>query len=269
MSQQSLAYIHPRAQIGQNVQIAPFAVIEEDVVIGDNCFIGAHTTIMNGTRLGEGSSVFPGAVLGAAPQDLKFAEEQTLLEVGKNVTIREYCTLNRGTVENGSTVVGDNCLLMAYVHVAHDCVIEPGCIIANSVNLAGHIHIGANARIGGNVAVHQFVNIGKHCFLAGGALVRKSVPPFIKAAREPLSYAGVNSIGLRRSGFSNEQVHNIQDVYRVLYVKRGFNTRDAVQYIESELPQTPERDSILTFIKEADRGIIRGFRQLNSNYSEN
>lgn len=268
MIQSQLIAVHPKAKIGQNVHIDPFVVIEEDVVIGDDCRIGAHAVLMNGTRLGNNCKVFPGAILGAMPQDLKFDKEQTLLEIGNNVTIREYCTLNKGTSAKGTTVIGDNCLLMAYVHVAHDCVIEPNCIIANSVNLAGHIHIGAYARIGGNAAVQQFVNIGQHCFLAGGTLVRKSVPPFIKAAREPLSYAGVNSIGLKRSGFSTEQVHNIQDIYRILYVKRGFNTKDALRHIESELPNTNESKQILNFIKETDRGIIRGFKQLNTTYGD-
>ena len=263
----NLTSIHPKAKIGKNVKIEPFAVIEEDVVIGDNTWIGSHAIVMDGTRLGDECKVYPGAILGAIPQDLKFGEEKTLLEVGNNVVIREYCTLNKGTSANGSTVIKDNCLLMAYVHVAHDCVLENNCIVANSVNLAGHIHIGAFARIGGNVAVHQFVKIGDHCFLGGGSLVRKSVPPYIKAAREPLSYAGVNSIGLKRSGFTTEQVHNIQDIYRILFVKRGYNVKTAVEHIEAEVPATPERDFILDFIKEADRGIIRGFKHLNGSYN--
>ncbi|MEM9884942.1 MAG: acyl-ACP--UDP-N-acetylglucosamine O-acyltransferase [Bacteroidota bacterium] len=268
MSTLKLASIHPKAKIGKNVKIEPFAVIEEDVIVGDNTWVGSHAILMNGTRVGEGCKIFPGAILGAIPQDLKFGKEKTLLEVGNNVTIREYCTLNRGTSDSGSTIIKDNCLLMAYVHVAHDCVLEENCVVANSVNLAGHIHIGNYARIGGNVAVHQFVNIGDHCFLGGGSLVRKSVPPYIKAAREPLSYAGVNSIGLKRSGFTIDQIHNIQDIYRILFVKRGYNVKTALQYIEAEFSTTPERDFILSFIKAAERGIIRGFKHLNGSYSE-
>ncbi|MEM9849437.1 MAG: acyl-ACP--UDP-N-acetylglucosamine O-acyltransferase [Bacteroidota bacterium] len=268
MSTLKLASIHPKAKIGKNVTIEPFAVIEEDVVIGDNTWIGSHAILMNGTRLGQSCKIYPGAILGTIPQDLKFGDEKTLLEVGNQVVVREYCTLNKGTSASGSTIIKDNCLLMAYVHVAHDCMLENNCIVANSVNLAGHIHIGAYARIGGNVAVHQFVRIGDHCFLGGGSLVRKSVPPYVKAAREPLSYAGVNSIGLRRSGFTPEQVHNIQDIYRILFVKRGYNTKTAVQHIEQEMNATPERDHILSFIKGSERGIIRGFKHLNGSYNE-
>ncbi|MEL6944462.1 MAG: acyl-ACP--UDP-N-acetylglucosamine O-acyltransferase, partial [Bacteroidota bacterium] len=251
----------------KNVTIGSFSVIEEDVVIGDDTWIGAHVVLMSGTRIGKGCKIFPGAILGAAPQDLKFEGETTTLEIGDNVVVREYCTLNKGTHATGKTVIGNNCLLMAYVHVGHDCIIGANCIIANSVNLAGHLQVEDYARISGNVAVHQFVNIGKHAFVAGGALVRKSVPPFVKAAREPLSYAGVNSIGLKRSGFTTEQIHNIQDVYRVLFVKKGFNTKDAVAYIESEIKYSPERDYILKFLKETNRGIIKGFRHLNGSYN--
>lgn len=267
MSTANLASIHPKANIGKNVTIGPFSVIEEDVVIGDDTWIGSHVILMNGTRIGKECKIFPGAVLGAVPQDLKFDGENTTLEIGNRVVVREYCTLNKGTHATGKTVIKDNCLLMAYVHVAHDCEIEANCVIANSVNLAGHIHIDEFARIGGNVAVHQFVKIGKHCFIGGGALVRKSVPPFVKAAREPLSYVGVNSIGLKRSGFTAEQIHNIQDIYRILFVKKGFNTKDAIEHIESEIKYSPERDYILGFIKEVDRGIIRGFRHLNGSYN--
>ncbi|MEM8523010.1 MAG: acyl-ACP--UDP-N-acetylglucosamine O-acyltransferase [Bacteroidota bacterium] len=267
MSTTNLASVHPNAKIGKNVTIGPFSLIEEDVVIGDNTWIGSHVVLMNGTRIGKECKVFPGAVLGAVPQDLKFDGENTTLEIGDRVVVREYCTLNKGTHATGKTIIKNNCLLMAYVHVAHDCEIEANCVIANSVNLAGHIHIDEFARIGGNVAVHQFVKIGKHCFIGGGALVRKSVPPFVKAAREPLSYVGVNSIGLKRSGFTTEQIHNIQDIYRILFVKKGFNTKDAIEHIESEIQYSAERDYILSFIKEVDRGIIRGFRQLNGSYN--
>ncbi|NJL74944.1 MAG: acyl-ACP--UDP-N-acetylglucosamine O-acyltransferase [Saprospiraceae bacterium] len=264
----NLVSIHPKAKIGNNVRIEPFVTIEEDVVIGDNTWIGSHAVIMNGTRMGENCKIFPGAVVGAAPQDLKFKNENTTLEIGNNVTIREYCTINKGTTANYSTIIGDNCLLMAYVHVAHDCVIEQNCILANNVTLAGHIHIGKYATLGGLVAVHQFVRIGDYVYIGGSSLVRKDIPPFIKAAREPLSYVGINSVGLKRRGFTIEQVHSIQDIYRILFIKKGFNTRTALEHIAIEIEPSPERDYILDFVKHADRGIIRGLRQLNGSYQE-
>lgn len=251
--------IHPNAQIGNNVKIASFVTIEEDVVIGDNCEIGANVSVLNGTRMGEGSRVFPGAIISSIPQDLKFGGEQTLLKIGRNVTIREYCTINRGTMANYSTDIGDNCLIMAYCHIAHDCVIRENCILSNCVNLAGHINIGPKTVLGGLTAVHQFVRIGDHVMVGGGSLVRKDVPPYVKAAREPLSYAGVNSIGLKRRGFSTGQIDNIRDIYRILYVK-GYNTTQALEEIEGSIHDTPEKSNIIKFIKKADRGIIRGLR---------
>ena len=251
--------IHPKAKIGKNVKIASFVTIEEDVVIGDNCEIGANVSILNGTRMGEGSRVFPGAIISSIPQDLKFQGEKTLLNIGRNVTIREYCTINRGTMANYSTEIGDNCLIMAYCHVAHDCIIHENCILSNCVNLAGHIEVGPKTVLGGLTAVHQFVRIGDHVMVGGGSLVRKDVPPYVKAAREPLSYAGVNTIGLRRRGFSADQINNIRDIYRILYVK-GYNTTQALEEIEGRISDTPEKSNIIKFIKKADRGIIRGLR---------
>lgn len=259
--------IHPNAQIGENVKIGPFVTIEEDVVIGDNCEIGPNVCVLNGTRLGNNCKIFPGAILGSIPQDLKYAGEQTYLRIGNNVTIREYCTLNLGTASNKETRIGDNCLIMAYVHVAHDCVIGERCILANCVNLAGHITVGNNAILGGLCAVHQFVKIGKHAMVGGGSLVRKDVPPFIKAAREPLSFIGVNSIGLRRHKFSNDQIHDIQAVYRTLYMK-GYNTSQALEKIIDQHDSTPERDVIVDFIKRANRGII-GLRHFNGRTNGN
>ncbi len=259
-----LRNIHPNAKIGKNVTIAPFVTIEEDVVIGDNSEIKASACIQNGTRMGEGCKIFPGAIVGSIPQDLKYKGEDTILEIGNNVIIREYCTINIGTNASGKTVIGDNCLIMAYVHVAHDCIVGANSILANCVNLAGHIEIGEKSILGGMTAVHQFVRIGAHSMISGGSLVRKDVPPYIKAAREPLSYTGVNSIGLRRRGFSEDQIHNIQDIYRLLYVS-GFNTSQAVEQIESTFAATAERDNILSFVRSADRGIIRGLRHLYGN----
>lgn len=254
--------IHPGAQIGENVSIEPFVTIAEDVVIGDNTWIGPHVTILNGVRIGNNCRIFPGSVIGGIPQDLKYKGEHSLVELGDNVTIREYCTINRGTMANYKTEIKENSLLMAYVHVAHDCVINRNCVLANNVNLAGHIEIGEHAILGGLTAVHQFVKIGEHAFVGGGSLVRKDIPPFVKAAREPLSYAGVNSIGLRRRGFTLEQINHIQDIYRILFV-RGYNTRQAIKLVEATIHVSKERDRILSFIESADRGIMKGFRKLN------
>ncbi|MBR9923242.1 MAG: acyl-ACP--UDP-N-acetylglucosamine O-acyltransferase [Bacteroidetes bacterium] len=261
MNYNGLRNIHPGAKIGENVTIEPFATIGDDVVIGDGTWVGPNACIMEGTRIGKNCKIYPGAIVGAAPQDLKYEGEYSTLEIGDNVIVREYCTLNRGTKAAEKTVIGSNCLLMAYVHVAHDCVIGNNCVLANNVTLAGHIEVGAWAVIGGMVAVHQFVKVGKHVMIGGGSLVRKDVPPFLKAAREPLSYAGVNSVGLKRRGFSKEQIHRIQDVYRILFIK-GYTVQHALKKIEAELPDSPEREAILTFVKAADRGIIRRFRSL-------
>ncbi len=261
MINNSLSVIDPKAKIGNNVKIGPFCHIEGDVEIADNCVIESHVSILNGSRLAEGVKVFPGAVVGAAPQDLKYQGEYSTISVGKNTIIREYCTLNRGTAANFETSIGENCLIMAYVHVAHDCVIGNNCIIANNVNLAGHIIIEDFAVLGGMSAVHQFVKIGAHTMLGGGSLVRKDIPPFVKAAREPLSYAGVNSIGLKRRGFTREQINHIQQIYRILFVK-GHNTTQALKIIETDVDASPERDYILSFIGNADRGIMKGFKQL-------
>jgi UDP-N-acetylglucosamine acyltransferase len=262
MNYNGLRSIHPEAKIGQNVTIEPFTTIGADVVIGDNTWIGSNVSIMDGSRIGEGCKIFPGAVIGAIPQDLKFHGEYSLVELGNNVVIREYCTLNRGTEASHKTIINDHSLLMAYVHVAHDCFIGKRCVLANGVTLAGHIEVGDYAIIGGLVAVHQFVKIGAHTFTGGGSLVRKDIPPFVKAAREPLSYAGVNSVGLKRRGYTKEQIHHIQDIYRILYVK-GYNTTKAVKLIESTIEASTERDYVLDFVKSAERGIMRGFRHIN------
>lgn len=266
MIKTELSVIHPEARIGKNVKIEPFVTIGADVEIGDNCWIGPNVSIMNGSRIGNNCKIFPGAIIGAVPQDLKFDGENSTVEIGNNVVIREYCTINRGTKASFKTQIQDNVLIMAYVHVAHDCIVEEKCILANNVNLAGHILVKKHAILGGLTAVHQFVTIGEHAFIGGGSLVRKDVPPYVKAAREPLSYAGVNSIGLKRRGYTLEQIHAIQDVYRVLYVK-GYNISQALEIIQNKLAPSAERDNIVAFVKNAKRGIMRGFRALNSNRS--
>jgi UDP-N-acetylglucosamine acyltransferase len=255
---QPLAYIHPQANIANNVVIEPYVTIYKNVEIGEGTWIGSNAVIMEGARIGKNCKIFPGAVISAVPQDLKFQGEETIVRIGDSTTIREFCTINRGTRASWETVIGNNCLLMAYVHIAHDCFIGNNVIMSNSSGLAGHIKIDDWAIIGGMVAVHQFVNIGAHAFIAGGGLVRKDVPPYCKAAREPLSYSGINSIGLRRRGFSSEKIKEIQDLYRILFVK-GMNVSQALRFIEAEMPATTERDEIISFIGNSSRGIMKGF----------
>ncbi len=252
-----LSYIHPSAKIGANVKIEPFSTIYENVEIGDNTWIGPNVTVFPGARIGKNCQIFPGAVISAIPQDLKFKGEDTTTEIGDNTTIRECVTINRGTTDKMKTVVGSNCLLMAYVHVAHDCTIGNNVIIANSVNLAGHVEIEDWTILEGLVAVQQFVKMGAHTFITGGSLVRKNVPPFTKAAREPLQYIGINSVGLRRRGFTNERILEIEDIYRTLYVK-GHNVTNALAIIEQEAPASPEKEQILSFIRGSKDGIMRG-----------
>ncbi len=249
--------IHPEAKIGKDVVIGSFTTIHKDVVIGDGTWIGPNVTIFNGARIGKNCKIFPGAVISAIPQDLKFDEEVTTAEIGDNTTIREYVTINRGTSDRQKTVVGKNCLLMAYVHVAHDCIIGDNCVLANCVNLAGHVTLGDFVIIEGVVGVQQFVKIGDHTFIAAGSNVRKNVPPYIKAARAPLTFAGVNSVGLRRRGFTTESVIQIEDIYRTIYT-RGLNVSNAVKVIEQEATTSKEKEIILKFIEESTKGIIRG-----------
>ena len=255
---QPLAYVHPEANVADNVVIEPFVSIDKDVIIGEGTRIGSSVTIMPGVRIGKNCRIFPGAVIGAVPQDLKFRGEYSTVEIGDNTTIREFVTINRGTSAKGKTVVGNNCLLMAYVHVAHDCVVGNNVILVNNTQLAGEVIVDDYAILAGMVAVHQFVRIGSHVMVAGGSLVRKDIPPFIKAGREPLSYVGINSIGLRRRNFSNEKIREVQEIYRYIYQK-GLNISQAVEIIEAEMPASTERDEVLLFIKDSKRGIIRGY----------
>lgn len=252
-----LASVDPQAQIGNNVTISPFAFIEGDVVIGDDTWIGPNAVIMNGARIGKKCKIFPGAVISAIPQDLKYEGEQTTTEIGDNTTIRECVTLNRGTKDKWKTSIGSNCLLMAYVHVAHDCLIGNNVILANSVNIAGHVVIEDWVILEGYVGVSQFLHIGAHSFVAGQCGARKNVPPFVKAAREPLAYVGVNTVGMRRRGFSNEAIQNVEDIYRTLYVK-GLNVSNAMDVIQKEAPESIEKNHIIEFIRGSKDGIIRG-----------
>jgi UDP-N-acetylglucosamine acyltransferase len=255
---QPLAYIHPQAKIANSVVIDPFAVIHKDVEIGEGTWIGSNVTIMDGARIGKNCKIFPGAVISAVPQDLKYAGEQTTVVIGDNTTIREYVTINRGTNDKWETKVGKNCLLMAYCHIAHDCEVGDNCIFSNNTTLAGHITIGDNVVLAGMVAIHQFCKVGSHAFVTGGSLVRKDIPPYVKVAREPLSYAGINSVGLRRRGFTSEKINEIQEIYRVLFVKNN-NVTKALDIIEADFSPTEERDEIINFIRNSNKGVMKGF----------
>lgn len=258
MSKYPLANVHPDAQIGNDVIIEPFATIKSDVVIGDGCWIGPNSIIWEGARLGKNVKVFPGASISSIPQDLKFAGEKTETFVGDNTVIREFVTISRGTADKHKTVIGSNCLLMAYVHIAHDCTIGNNCIFANAVQVAGHVVIEDWAIIGGSSAVHQFVKVGAHVMVSGGSLVRKDIPPYTKAAREPLTYCGVNTIGLRRRGFTSEKISEIQDAYRIIFLK-GLNNSKAIELVEKEIIPSTERNYIIAFIRSSERGVMKGF----------
>jgi len=251
------ADVSPKAQLGENVTVESFSKIHDDVTIGAGTWIGSNVTIMSGARIGENCKIFPGAVISAIPQDLKFNGEITTTEIGNNTTIRECVTVNRGTVDKGKTVVGDNCLLMAYVHVGHDTSVGNNCILANAVTIAGHVTIEDHAILEGLVAIQQFVKIGAHSFIAGGSKVRKNVPPYVKAAREPLSFIGVNTIGLKRRGFQDNVIQHIEDIYRNIYVFNK-NIGSAIKIVDAEMSQTEERDRILNFIRTSENGIMRG-----------
>ncbi len=251
----NLSNVHPEARIAENVTVEAFTTIHKNVVIGKGTKIGANVVIMDGARIGENVTIFPGAVISAIPQDLKFQGEDTTAEIGNNTVIREYVTINRGTVAAGKTVVGNNCLLMAYTHVAHDCLVGNNVILANTVQLAGEVQIADFAILGGGTLVHQFVRIGAHVMTQGGLLLGKDVPPYAIAARYPAAYTGVNSVGLRRRGFTNEQISHIQDIYRILY-NSGLNNTQALQKIEDTILDTNEKTLIVNFLKSCERGLI-------------
>ena len=224
-----LAYVSPKAQIGKDVTIDPFAYIDDNVIIGDNCHI------------------FPHATIGCIPQDLKFHGEETWTIIGNNCNIREFVTVHRGTFSKGKTVIGNNNLIMAYCHVAHDCELGNNIIMSNATQLAGEVVVDDFAIIGGGTLVHQFSHIGSHVMVQGGSRINKDIPPYVIAAREPIAYYGVNSVGLNRRGFTPEQIHTIQEVYRLLY-QGGMNTTQALDHIEATMPASPERDLIVAFV---------------------
>ncbi len=249
-------YIHPNAKLATNVKVDPFTVIHQDVEIGEGTWIGSNVTIMEGAKIGKNCRIFPGAVIAAIPQDLKYEGEYSQVTIGDNTTIREFVTVNRGTKDREKTSIGDNCLIMAYTHIAHDCLVGNNCILSNSTQVAGHVTIGDWAILGGMCAIHQFANIGQHSFISGGSLVTKDIPPYIKAGRTPLTYAGVNSVGLKRRGFNIDKINHILEIYRIVFNK-GMNTSQALEFIEEEMPATDERDEIVTFIRDSQRGIIK------------
>jgi UDP-N-acetylglucosamine acyltransferase len=253
-----LANIHPKAKIAKDVKVEAFATIYEDVEIGSGSWIGPNVVILNGARIGKNVQIFPGAVISGDPQDLKFAGEITTTEIGDNTIIREYVTINKGTKANERTVVGSNCLIMSYVHIAHDCILQDRVIMGSYAGLAGEVEVDSWAIISPGSLVHQFVRIGAHVMIQGGSKVSKDVPPFAMAGREPISFTGINSIGLRRRGFANETIYAIQEIYRIIY-QRGLNISDALEFVIANLPASKERDEIVLFIKDSKRGIIRGY----------
>ncbi len=252
----ALSSIHPDAVIGKNLEIGNFTTICEDVEIGDNCQISNNVTIFPGARIGNNVKIFPGAVIAAVPQDLKFKGEYTTVHIGDNTTLRECVTVHRGTASKGKTVVGDNCLIMAYCHIAHDCYLHNNIIMSNSVQLAGEVVVDDYAVIGGGSLIHQFCHIGKGIMLQGGALVNKDIPPYVKAAREPISYVGLNTVGMHRRGMPQEDIDVISAVYRLLYLT-DLNITNAVKLVLEKIPACPIRDEIVDFVRNSERGVIR------------
>ena len=251
-----LAHIHPKARISSNVTIDAFCVVEEDVEIGEGTHIMANACVLNGSRIGKNCTIFPGAVISAIPQDLKYKGEKTTAEIGDNTVIREYVTVNKGTIDKNTTKIGNNCLLMAYCHVAHDCIVGNNVIMANGVQLAGHVLIDDHARVGGLAGVHQFIHIGKHSYIAGQILIRKDVPPFVKAARDPLSYVGVNVVGLERNGYTKEAIRQIHDIYHIIFVQ-GNSTTKAMEIVQATVEDSDIKNQIVSFVKNSTTGIIK------------
>lgn len=261
----NLASIHPNAKLGANVSVDPFAVIHDDVEIGEGTHVMSNAVIFPCSRIGKNCKIFPGAVIGAVPQDLKYRGEYTLAEIGDNTTIRECVTIHRGTTDKNTTKVGSNCLIMAYAHVAHDCMVGDHVILANSVQLAGHVTVDDYAIIGGMSAAHQFTHIGRHSYIAGMSAIRKDIPPYVRAAREPLSYVGINNVGLSRRGYSKETIEEIFTIYHILFVEKHIVSK-ALELIESRVPDSAVRQEILNFIRKSEIGVIK--RQSQSNGDE-
>lgn len=257
-----MAFVSPKAKIGDNVEIGPYAFVDDDAEIGDGCKIHPHAVIYKYVKIGKNCEIFPGAVIGATPQDLKFDGEVTYVEIGDHVVIRECATINRGTKASGIGVtrVGDHTLVMSYVHIAHDCNVGKNCILVSYVGIAGETVVEDWAILGGGTKAHQFSRIGSHAMVAGVSKINKDIPPFVLCGRDPVAYCGINLVGLRRRGFSAEQISNIKDIYDMLYYQ-GLNVSDASERIIAAFPQSQERDMILNFIKSSKRGIIRALPQ--------
>ncbi len=254
----NLAYVHPDAKLGKDVTVEPFAYIAGDVVIGDGTWIGPNAVVLDGVRMGKNCKIHPTAVVGGTPQDLKFKGEYTTVEMGDNNTVRESATIHRGTAAKGKTVIGNNNLIMACAHVAHDCIVGSNCVLANNVLLAGEVEVGDWVVVGGASAVHQFTRIGSHAMISGGSLVAKDIPPFVKAARFPITFVGANFIGLRRRGFTPQQISEIQDIFRIIF-QDGHNYSRACDIVVAQFPQSELRDQIVNFIRSSKRGILKPY----------
>ncbi|MDA8644697.1 acyl-ACP--UDP-N-acetylglucosamine O-acyltransferase [Flavobacteriaceae bacterium] len=250
--------MHPEAKLGKNVHVDPFTMIHKNVEIGEGTWIGSNVTIMEGARIGKHCKIFPGAVISAIPQDLKFKGEETHVHIGDHTTIRECVTINRGTAALGVTKIGSHCLIMAYSHIAHDCKVGDYCVFSNNSTLAGHINVGNKVILSGFTAIHQFCTIGDYAFVAGGSMVRKDVPPFIKVGREPLAFIGINSVGLNRNGFLDEQIKRIQEAYRTVF-QSNLNSSQALDVLEQEETNSDEKFKIIEFLKKSERGIVKGY----------
>ncbi|MFI3331120.1 MAG: acyl-ACP--UDP-N-acetylglucosamine O-acyltransferase [Rikenellaceae bacterium] len=259
----NLAYVHPGAELGENVTVEPFAYIADDVVIGEGCWIGPNAVIQSGARMGKNCKIHSGAVIAGVPQDLKFRGEYSTVEMGDNNTVRECATINRGTAAKGKTVIGSNNLIMACAHIGHDCIIGSNCVIVNAVLLAGEVEVGDWAIIGGSSAIHQFCRIGEHAMISGGSLVSKDIPPYVKAAHLPLSFVGANYIGLRRRGFNSEQVSQIQEIFRLIF-QSGYGYTKACDMVLEQVAASAERDLIVDFIKSSKRGVLKPYNNKKS-----
>lgn len=253
----SMAFVHPEARLGDNVIVEPFAYVDANTEIGEGTRVMTQSSVLYGARIGKHCTIHPHATIAGIPQDLKFQGEDTLAIIGDHTIIRECATVNRGTASKGFTKVGDNCLIMAYSHVAHDCVLNNHVILGNTTQLAGEVEIEDYAIISGGTLAHQFSKIGAHVMIQGGSKISKDIPPFVMVGREPITYVGLNIVGLRRRGFNSERINSIQEIYRYLYMS-GYNISQAVERIEQELPESDDRELILQFIRTSTRGIIRG-----------
>ncbi len=250
------AFIHNDASLGKNVTVEPFAYIAGDVVIGDDSWIGPNATVLDGTRMGSNCNVFPGAVISGIPQDMKFAGEETIAQIGNNCTFREGATINRGTRALGKTIIGNNCLMMANSHVAHDCILGDNIILVNNVMLGGEVQLDDYVIMGGGSAAHQFTRVGAHAMISGGAMFKKDIPPYVIINNEPVGFAGLNKIGLKRRGFTQQQTDEIEEIYKIIYLS-GRNVSQAMQYLKENFKHTEELNYIIDFISNSKRGILK------------